>query len=170
VRQNRIARAVAPAGAARAAVAAALAIMLLAGCGARLRSSNGGIGPYPENYEALVRNFVTNGPYRLRSYRIASVSAPVPGAVVDERTALVRILPDATVSIGWVVRTSGTTEFRLAEGYPTLFAWERAYCLLLRDGAVRAFVRECSENWPERVVHVQPLDVVVARGLIRPLP
>ena len=80
---------------------------------------------------------------------------------MDERTALVRILPDATVSIGWVVRTGGTTDFRLAEGYPTLFASERAYCLLLRDGAVRAFVRECSENWPE---HVRPRPTLGRRG------
>ena len=64
MRQNRIARAVAPAGARapRGGVAAALAAMPLAGCGARLRSSNGGIGPYPENYEALVRDFVDERP------------------------------------------------------------------------------------------------------------
>lgn len=144
--QNRTIHALAPARAKRALAAVALTLLVLAGCAPRLQSSNGTIGPYPENHEALIRDYAGKRWYVLGSYKIASVSAPVPGSVVVEAKVGFTYVP-AAVSIGWIVRTIGTGKLWLGGLIPTPFDISQTYYWLLRDGEVKAYLLNGYEEW-----------------------
>ncbi|MBD0274828.1 MAG: hypothetical protein ICV73_23240 [Acetobacteraceae bacterium] len=162
--QNGGTSAFAQARAGRAAAAVTLAAFVPAGSTARLLSSYGTVGPCPEDHEALIRGCARANRRALGAHEIASVSAPVPGAVVVEsRVGPAGHVP-AAVSIGWVVRTTGTGKLRLGGLIPTPFDVGQTYHWLLRDGAVRAYLLNGYETWDRGRRYVESLEDAVRNG------
>ena len=162
--QNGTTSAFAPARARRAAAAVELARFVPAGSTARLLSSYGTVGPCPEDYEALVRDCARKNRRAFGSYEIASVSAPVPGAVVVESgVGRTGHLPVA-VSIGWVVRSIGAGKLWLGGLIPTPLGIGQTYHWLLRDGAVKAYLLNGRETWDRGRRYVESLEDAARNG------
>ena len=161
----------APTQAERAAAAAAiaLAVFVPAGHTTRLLSSYGTIGPCPGDHEALVRDCANKSRRALGSYEIASVSTPVPGAVVVESRAGPAGHVPAAVSIGWIVRTTGTGKLRLGGVIPTPFRVGRTYHWLLRGREVKAYLLNGHEVWDRSRRYVESLEEAADRGHIERL-